>query len=43
VAFTNQEGDSLPDVPDAQIASAVGCQPLTVSKVRERAVTRGVL
>lgn len=28
---------------DAQIAAAVGCQPLTVSKVRERAVVRGVL
>lgn len=28
---------------DAQIAAAVGCQPLTVSKVRARAVERGVL
>ena len=28
---------------DVQIAATVGCQPLTVSKVRERALTRGVL
>ncbi len=40
LADTNQQGASH---SDAQIAQAVGCQPLTVSKVRERAVTRGVL
>ncbi len=37
---TNREGLSL---NDAQIAASVGCQPLRVSKLRERAVTRGVL
>ena len=40
LADTNQQGASQ---SDAQIAAAVGCQPQTVSKVRARAVTRGVL
>jgi hypothetical protein len=40
LADTNREGGSL---NDAQIAQSVGCQPLTVSKVRARATTRGVL
>ncbi len=40
LADTNQTG---PSQSDAQIAKAVGCQQLTVSKVRERAVARGVL
>lgn len=37
---TNAESDPL---TDAQIAEQVGCQPLTVSKIRERAVLRGVV
>lgn len=36
----NAAGDPL---TDTQIAEQVGCQPLTVSKIRERAATRGVL
>ena len=40
LADTNREGGSLTDV---QIAATVGCQLLTVSKVRERAATRGVV
>jgi hypothetical protein len=34
----HREGDCL---PDAQIAARVGCQPLTVSKIRQRAAERG--
>jgi putative transposase len=36
----NREGGCL---PDAQIAAQVGCQPLTVSKIRQRAAERGIV
>jgi homeodomain-containing protein len=36
----NREGGSR---NDAQIAAEVGCQPLTVSKIRERAALRGMV
>jgi len=37
---THREGGSR---SDAQIADQIGCQPLTVSKIRERAAQRGVV
>lgn len=40
LADTRQDG---PCLSDTQIATLVGCQPLTASKIRERAFTRGVL
>jgi hypothetical protein len=40
LADTERQGAGLNDV---RIAEAVGCKALTVSKVRERAFTRGVL
>lgn len=40
LADINREGGSQ---SDSQIAPTVGCQLLTISKVRERAVSRGIL
>jgi hypothetical protein len=43
LADTNDTKREEAGLNDVRIAEAVGCKPLTVSKVRERAFTRGIL